>query len=588
MQIPIQRAGKVATPAVTLALYSSNSTLQQYCCNAAEGCDLRLTSRLPAEACAVVELEVQLSFLQRRRDFLILFAGQPVSSYGKESGSLAPHTTMADPGVQAPLHKNTKATYPRIKNYFTSKRFEEVNLVDRLYPEAVTADLTHWALPGGDGAWEKWTFELIIKQPFTPAKVGTSFGPTWSTHWFQVVLSIPDTWKGKQVVLRWDSSSEATLWSPDGHVLQGFSSSLGDQFRTDYIVASKYDGTTPSVIYYVEMASSRILGTTNGDQIDPPPPDKTFSLRRAEVAVLDATVYKLTRDLEVLTQLVDEMSSETVGYTALFTGNQMVNYLIAGQDEKASDLANLYFSKGNGARAHHLAAIGNCHIDTAWLWSYSETKRKVARSFSSQLQLMNKYPEFIFVASQAQQWAWCKELYPELFQRIKARVAEGRFLPVGGTWVEMDGNIPSGESFVRQFLHGQAFFEKELGIRCKEFWLPDTFGYSPQIPGIMRHVGLGRFLTQKMSWNFVNKFPYHNFTWEGIDGSQVLAHFPPGDSYSMECTVKEARYTEKNLRDKGRVSVSAYLYGYGDGGGGPTDDMIERARRLTDVDGCPK
>ncbi|XP_018019634.1 alpha-mannosidase 2C1-like [Hyalella azteca] len=100
----------------------------------------------------------------------------------------------------------------------------------------------------------------------------------------------------------------------------------------------------------------------------------------------------------------------------------------------------------------------------------------------------------------------------------------------------MDGNIPSGESFVRQFLHGQGFFKKELGVTCKEFWLPDTFGYSPQIPGLMRHMGLSRFLTQKMSWSFVNKFPHHNFTWRGIDGSEVLAHFPPGESYHMDCT----------------------------------------------------
>ncbi|XP_018024939.1 alpha-mannosidase 2C1-like [Hyalella azteca] len=495
---------------------------------------------------------------------------------------------MADPGVQAPLHKNAKATRPRIDNFINSKRFKEVNLLNLLYPATTSADLTHWALPGGNGAWEKWTFSEIIKQQFTPTKVGTNFGPTWATHWFKVVLTLPEAWKGKQIRFRWDSGSEATLWSSDGRVLQGFSSANGDQFRTDYVITPNFDGSEETLTYYVEMASSRILGTTNGDEIDPPPTDKTFTLTRAEAAVFDTTVYKLTRDLEVLHQLSTELASDTIGYMALFTANQMVNHIIAGKEKEASDLADLYFSKSNGARAHNLAAIGNCHIDSAWLWTYSETKRKVARSFSSQLQLMDKYPEFIFVASQAQQWAWCKEFYPELFDRIKERVSQGRFLPVGGTWVEMDGNIPSGESFVRQFLHGQGFFEKELGVRCREFWLPDTFGYSPQIPGIMRHVGLNRFLTQKMSWSFVNKFPHHNFTWEGIDGSKVLAHFPPGDSYSMNCNVKEALHTEANLRDKGRASTSAFLFGYGDGGGGPTEDMIERARRLADADGCPR
>ncbi|XP_042877392.1 alpha-mannosidase 2C1-like [Penaeus japonicus] len=271
-----------------------------------------------------------------------------------------------------------------------------------------------------------------------------------------------------------------------------------------------------------------------------------------------------------------------------FAARGMPHHQTLSLPSGASQLADRHFAKGNGARAHTLSAVGNCHIDSAWLWPYSETKRKVGRSYSSQVKLMEDYPELVFVASQAQQWAWCKQYYPELFERVKEQVQAGRFLPVGGTWVEMDGNIPSGESFVRQFLHGQRFYQQELGVTCKEFWLPDTFGYSAQIPALMRHMGLSRFLTQKLSWNTVNKFPHHNFTWEGIDGSTVLAHFPPGDSYNMNCTVEEAVRTVRNLEDKGRVSTSAFLFGYGDGGGGPTQDMLERARRLKDADGCPR
>ncbi|KAF2345596.1 Glycoside hydrolase family 38 central domain, partial [Trinorchestia longiramus] len=619
------------------------------------------------------------------------------------------------------------------------------------YP--VTLELSYWSVPGGEGAWVDYPFSEIITKTFTPTNLGSSFGPTWSTHWFKVELTLPAEWEGQQVNFRWNSDSEATLWSETGVVLQGLSSTIDDQVRTDYRITGSYDGTTPSLTYYVEMAGSRICGTYINDLIDPPPSDLYFTLRMAEVAVMDQLVYKLTQDLVVLSQLCDQLPDDARGYSALFTANQMVNSIIAGDDQAASDLADLYFSKGNGERAHQLAAIGNCHIDSAWLWPYSETKRKVARSFSSQLALMDRYPDFCFVASQvpslfprylvcisrylvcfskylvcspgaavgvvqrilsgalranqglfrgyfecddlvSQSWcsnagaamlveqcwwsnagaamlveqcwwsnaggavlvqqcwcsnaggavlveqcwwgsaggavlveqcwwssaggavlveqswcsspgaavlvqqSWCsnpgaailvqqcwwsnagaailfqielpqilgqlKRLTPLGDSVLQTRVSEGRFLPVGGTWVEMDGNIPSGESFVRQFLHGQRFFEEELGVRCKEFWLPDTFGYSPQIPGIMRHVGLTRFLTQKMSWSFVNKFPHHNFTWRGIDGSTVLAHFPPGESYSMNATVKEARYTESNLQDKGRVSTSAFLYGYGD------------------------
>ncbi|KAK4328136.1 hypothetical protein Pmani_001416 [Petrolisthes manimaculis] len=499
---------------------------------------------------------------------------------------------MSDPGVQASLHKNLKTTLPRINNYINSTRFREVNLVDRLYPDSASVELSHWALPGGSGAWEQWTFNTIVTQTFTPVSVGSSYGPTWTTHWFRLVFSIPDEWVGSEVRLRWASNSEAAVWSESGQLLQGLSTGTSYMYRPDYTLTTNHQlGQTGPYTLYVEMAANRLFGASgDGDNISPPSPDLYFTLSRAEIARVDQQVYKLTRDLEVLYQLADKLVDlgDQRGYQALYTANQMVNSIIAGQDSVASSLADEYFSKGNGSRAHTLAVMGNCHIDSAWLWPYTETKRKVARSFSSQLALMDRYPEHIFVASQAQQWQWCKQYFPELWTRVKERVTEGRFIPVGGTWVEMDGNIPSGESFIRQFLLGQKFYQKELGITCKEFWLPDTFGYSAQIPALMNHMGLKRFLTQKMSWSLVNKFPHHNFTWEGLDGSTVLAHFPPGDSYVMSVTVEEAVRTERNLQDKGRASTSAFLFGYGDGGGGPTQDMLERTRRLADTDGCPK
>lgn len=495
---------------------------------------------------------------------------------------------MADPGVQASIHKNVKTTLPRIYNYITSSRFQDVNLVGRLYPDSRPVTLSHWSLPGGEGAWQQWSFNQIVAQDFSSVNIGDSFGPTWTTHWFKLEFSIPDEWAGSEVRLRWGSNSEATVWSTDGRVLQGLSTGDAVSRRTDYPLTRSHQAGAPLSVYYVEMAANKLFGAGPGDQIDPPDPDMYFTLSRAEIAQLDATVYKLTRDLEVLHQLAQELIPDHRGYQALYAANQMVNSIIAGNESGASAIADEYFRKCNGQRAHTLAVIGNCHIDSAWLWPYSETKRKVARSFSSQLKLMEDYPEHLFVASQAQQWAWCKKYYPELFERVKTQVAAGKFLPVGGTWVEMDGNIPSGESFVRQFLHGQTFYQKEFGVTCKEFWLPDTFGYSAQIPAMMRHMGLTRFLTQKMSWSLVNKFPHHNFIWEGIDGSTVLAHFPPGDSYSMFVTVEEALRTVNNLQDKGRAGISAFLFGYGDGGGGPTQEMLERRQRLQDTDGCPK
>uniref|UniRef100_G3RFT8 Alpha-mannosidase 2C1 n=1 Tax=Gorilla gorilla gorilla TaxID=9595 RepID=G3RFT8_GORGO len=196
--------------------------------------------------------------------------------------------------------------------------------------------------------------------------------------------------------------------------------------------------------------------------------------------------------------------------------------------------------------------------------------------------------ELLLGIAKAQQLEWVKSRYPGLYSRIQEFACRGQFVPVGGTWVEMDGNLPSGEAMVRQFLQGQNFFLQEFGKMCSEFWLPDTFGYSAQLPQIMHGCGIRRFLTQKLSWNLVNSFPHHTFFWEGLDGSRVLVHFPPGDSYGMQGSVEEVLKTVANNRDKGRANHSAFLFGFGDGGGGPTQTMLDRLKRLSNTDGLPR
>ena len=177
---------------------------------------------------------------------------------------------------------------------------------------------------------------------------------------------------------------------------------------------------------------------------------------------------------------------------------------------------------------------------------------------------------------------------PDLYGRIRAHAESGQWLPVGGTWVEPDCNLPSGESLVRQFLHGQRFFEREFGRRCREFWNPDVFGYNGQLPQIMRGAGIGRFLTQKLSWNRFNPPPHHTFTWQGIDGSEVLAHFPPADTYNATAEVEELRRSARDYKDHDRSRRSLLVFGYGDGGGGPTPEMLETLRRARDLQGVPR
>src|SRR5262249_11236908 len=193
-----------------------------------------------------------------------------------------------------------------------------------------------------------------------------------------------------------------------------------------------------------------------------------------------------------------------------------------------------------------------------------------------------------FACSQAQQYAWIKERNPDLWQRIRVRVERGQFVPVGGSWVEPDCNIPSGESLLRQLVHGQRFFEDELGIRCREFWSPDAFGYCNQLPQLLQLAGITRFLTQKLSWNRFNRPDSHTFVWQGIDGSEVLGHFPPADTYNSDAGVEQLLYAEREFKDHESSGRSLLVFGFGDGGGGPTRAMLESLRRAGDLQGLPR
>lgn len=227
--------------------------------------------------------------------------------------------------------------------------------------------------------------------------------------------------------------------------------------------------------------------------------------------------------------------------------------------------------------------IGHCHIDTCWLWPWAETKRKVARSWANQCDLMDRYPEHRFTCSQAQQYQWLERYYPTLYDRVKAYVKKGRFQTIGGSWVEHDTNMPSGESLVRQFLYGQRFFESHFGERCQTFWLPDTFGYSSQLPQLCRLAGMSRFFTQKLSWNNINKFPHTTFNWVALDGSQVLCHMCPSETYTADAHFGDVKRSITQHKSMDQDKTSLLVFGKGDGGGGPTFQMLDKLRRCRGI-----
>ena len=414
------------------------------------------------------------------------------------------------------------------------------------------------------GAVDRIGFDEADRLPMRPAELGERFGPLWATYWFRATATVPDGWSGRRVDLLWDSSSEATLWL-DGRPAQGLNRHHPD--------ATLQERATPGrVTFAVEMACNGMFGRQ----------DAAFELRRAELGVFDPDAWRRYFDFETLRAL--EAGEGVDASLAGAMRERLEQFCDTGDD---SLLAGLY-ENVNGSHAHELAAIGHAHLDTAWLWPLAESRRKAVRSFSTQVRLMDEYPEHRFACSQAVHYDWIREREPALWSGIREKAAAGQFVPVGGSWVEPDCNLPSGEALLRHFLHGQRFFERELGRRCREFWSPDAFGYCGQLPQLLRHVGITRFLTQKLSWNRFNRPDQHTFTWEGHDGSRVLGHFPPADTYSSEATVPDLLKTVREYRSHDHSGTSLLIFGHGDGGGGPTRGMLETLRRSRDLQGLPR
>jgi alpha-mannosidase len=420
------------------------------------------------------------------------------------------------------------------------------------------------------GPVDRIGLEEALALPYRPAVPGEPLGPLYATYWLRGTAVVPDDWAGARVDLLLDTGGEATLWL-DGAPVQGLNSGP-TQLRPDATLVERATGGE-RVPFALELACNGMFGWSERHA--------PFALRRCELARFDAEAWARWHDLELLRSL-----EAADGVDPAWAGTLLAELHAFTLDEDPARLRRL-LERPSG-EGHRMSAIGHAHLDTAWLWPLEETWRKLVRTTTTQLRLMDEYPEHRFAHSQAQHYAWLAERAPELFARVRAAVERGQWIPVGGTWVEPDTNLPSGESLARQLLHGQRWFERHLGRRCSELWLPDVFGYTAQLPQLMRLAGISRFLTQKLSWNRFTEPEHHVFTWEGLDGSRVLTHFPPADTYNAEATVPELRAAVERYKDHARVSHSLLVFGHGDGGGGPTRDMLERLRRARDLTGLPR
>lgn len=433
---------------------------------------------------------------------------------------------------------------------------------------------------------------------FKSIKEGEKWGNAWDSAWFRLKGTVPAEWEGKKVVSQLDFNSEALVVDDDGTPLQGLTKSTVYVMNWSREIFPLFDSANggEEVSLWVESAANHITGVRNVNEDIPRGESERYGsyvgkVNKIRLAVFDEELKQLCNDFFVLFYLYKALPEKTTRAVLILSSLSDAVDAFADNTENATlcrkILRPLFEQKAN-ASAVTATAVGHAHIDTGWLWPVREAKRKCARSFSSQIALMEEYPDYVFGASQPAHYAMMKEHYPQLYEKIRQKIKEGKWEPQGAMWVEADCNLISGESMVRQFVHGKNFFKDEFDFDVRNLWLPDVFGYSAALPQIMKRAGVDYFLTQKISWSQFNDFPYTTFMWRGIDGSDVLTHFPPENTYNSWLRPDALVKGEENFREREVLDEMIVLFGMGDGGGGPKRSHIERGIRQRDLEGVPK
>ena len=488
------------------------------------------------------------------------------------------------------MHDHTALTSARLTKYLRDL------IKPALYADAGDLDVTAWVAPG-----EPVPFAEAVRQRFEPFALPGKWGRPWGTVWFHLTGVAPSgptpgTRLEALVDLGFDPTRtgfqcEGAVFTPDGTIVKALNP------RNHYVPLDQVSAGG-RVDFFVEAAANPDLGTGHWTTASPlgdlgtAGSELLYEFRSARVASRSDDVYELIADLDCLDGLRQQLPRSS-------RAADILEHLEAALDRiEATDVRHSarsaravlapMLAAPASASAPRVHAVGNSHIDSAWLWPTRESRRKCRRTFANALALIDEDPSFIFACSAAQHFAWVEQDDPELFRRVQAAAAAGRFLPVGSMWVEPDMNLVGSESLARQLIMGKRYFLDRFGEETLCVWLPDTFGYSAALPQLIRAAGAEWFVTQKISWNDTNRLPHNTFAWEGIDGTRVFAHFPPADSYDAVVSPAEVARSERGSGDLGRAHDSLLLFGYGDGGGGPTREMLALARRQANLDGSPR
>lgn len=420
------------------------------------------------------------------------------------------------------------------------------------------------------------------KGEFREVSKGFQYGPAYRTVWFRVSGRVPKSAAGQCVGAILEVGGERTVWRSNAPW-------RGVDGPHEICPLLEAAGGNEKIELYIQSYTRNPECRVHGREL--PRQELVETVDKAELVAVDQELKALYYDCAFAQDLMKALDESDPSHATLVRAlNEVCNRYRADQRDtigRCRKIVRDALLSLNGEINHRIFPVGHAHLDTAWLWPIEITKKKMAHTTATQLQLMKEYPEYVFAHSQASQYEWLEKEYPALLKRVQEAVKRGQWEPVGSMWVEADCNLTGAESLVRQFLYGRRYFREKFGVTTEDMFLPDVFGYSAALPQILEKFGIKYFLTQKISWNQINRFPHNTFWWQGIDGTRVWSHFPPADTYIGDCSPTQMLQSVKNHRDHARSDASLYLFGWGDGGGGPTEKHLEFLRRARTASNMP-
>ncbi len=406
------------------------------------------------------------------------------------------------------------------------------------------------------------------------------WGRVFDCAWFHMTATIPASARGKHVVLHTNVGGE------------GLVSNGADPDKAITLISTYLDRVTPGL----GKSIIEITPSAEGGEAVDLYLDATYNgyynvpygrgiYHYAELCAVDEPMRDYYYDYLTVASVLSV--TEEPARRAQLTAMLDESYALAFSDLPQAREKLLPVLVGTPDPDFAITATGHSHLDLAWLWPIRETKRKAARTFANQVNNAARYPDYIYGVSQPWQLDYIKKTHPNQYRQIKEMHARGQLELQGGMWVEADTNLASGEALIRQIWYGTDFFRREFGEEMEICWLPDVFGYNGNLPQIIRKSGLDYFMTIKLSWNEHNRFPYRSFVWQGIDGSEVLVHMPPDETYNSAGTPACTKHARDNYTERDVSKEVLMLYGLGDGGGGPGEAHIELLRRQKQLAGWP-